>query len=152
MKKVLFLILASFLVLTACGSKEENKSEDKKETKSSSKDNKKAKEDKKEKSVKKEDTKTDVTQQEKQQNVEQPQPTQEQTQPVEQPVQQEPTEQEKMEANAKVAKQHGFTGIPNGETGVLDENMPADEQAQRAEALDEYARQNGGDDMDPYEH
>lgn len=36
MKKILFLLLASFLVLTACGNKEESKSEDKKETKSSS--------------------------------------------------------------------------------------------------------------------
>lgn len=35
------LLLASFLVLAACGNKEENKSEDKKETKSSSKDSKK---------------------------------------------------------------------------------------------------------------
>ena len=41
MKKVLFLLLASFLVLTACGNKEESKSEDKKESKSSSKDSKK---------------------------------------------------------------------------------------------------------------
>ncbi|MHD0449627.1 hypothetical protein ACY2DB_12215 [Staphylococcus cohnii] len=41
MKKVLFLLLASFLVLTACGNKEESKSEDKKETKSSSEESKK---------------------------------------------------------------------------------------------------------------
>lgn len=41
MKKFLFLLLASFLVLAACGNKEENKSEDTKETKSSSKDDKK---------------------------------------------------------------------------------------------------------------
>ncbi|MEJ7517843.1 hypothetical protein WL507_00680 [Staphylococcus saprophyticus] len=41
MKKILFLLLASFLVLTACGNKEESKSVDKKETKSSSKDSKK---------------------------------------------------------------------------------------------------------------
>lgn len=40
MKKVLFLLLASFLVLTACG-QEENKLEDNKETKSSSKESKK---------------------------------------------------------------------------------------------------------------
>lgn len=45
MKKVLFLLLASFLVLTACGNKEESKSEDKKETKSS--DKTREKEDKK---------------------------------------------------------------------------------------------------------
>ena len=40
MKKVLFLLLASFLVLAACG-QEESKLEDKKETKSSSKESKK---------------------------------------------------------------------------------------------------------------
>lgn len=33
----------------------------------------------------------------------------------------EPTEQEKMEANAKVAKEHGFTGIPNGDMGSTEE-------------------------------
>lgn len=37
MKKVLFLLLASFLVLSACGNQEESKSDDKKETKSSDK-------------------------------------------------------------------------------------------------------------------
>ncbi|ATH60708.1 hypothetical protein BJG89_10660 [Staphylococcus nepalensis] len=45
MKKVLFLILASFLVLGACGNSEESKSEDKKETKAS--DTKSKKDDKK---------------------------------------------------------------------------------------------------------
>src|SRR5699024_174178 len=45
MKKVLFLLLASFLVLGACGNKEESKSEDKKETKLS--DKTREKEDKK---------------------------------------------------------------------------------------------------------
>ncbi|MEB7383487.1 hypothetical protein NGC55_01155 [Staphylococcus xylosus] len=41
MKKLLFLLLVSFLVLGACGNKEENKSEDKKETKASDKESKK---------------------------------------------------------------------------------------------------------------
>ncbi|PTI37193.1 hypothetical protein BU062_13595 [Staphylococcus succinus] len=41
MKKVLFLILASFLALSACGNSEETKSSDKKETKSSDKNSKK---------------------------------------------------------------------------------------------------------------
>lgn len=49
MKKVIFLILASFLALAACG-QEENKSEDKKETKASDKESKK---DDKEKETKK---------------------------------------------------------------------------------------------------
>lgn len=47
MKKVLFLLLASFLVLAACGNKEESKSEDNKETKSSKKDDKKSNDSKK---------------------------------------------------------------------------------------------------------
>ncbi|RIO38810.1 thermonuclease family protein [Staphylococcus nepalensis] len=38
MKKLLFLLLASFLVLSACGDNEQSKSEDKKENQSSSKD------------------------------------------------------------------------------------------------------------------
>lgn len=60
-------------------------------------------------------------------NTQKQQPVQSQEQaPVveEQPVQQEPTDQEKMEANAKVAKEHGYTGIPNGDAGLLE---PADE-------------------------
>lgn len=45
MKKVVFLLLASFLVLAACGNKEESRLEDKKETKTSEKE--KNKDDKK---------------------------------------------------------------------------------------------------------
>ena len=41
MKKVVFLLLASFLVLSACGNKEESRSEDKKETKESDKESNK---------------------------------------------------------------------------------------------------------------
>lgn len=145
MKKVLFLLLASFLVLAACGGKEEGKSEDKKETKSSSKndkkkdENKKSHDDKKEESDKKETDNTDDTQQAntepQNQNVEQPQSTEEPMQSQEQakPVEQEPTDQEKMKANAKVAKENGYTGIPNGDAmsdvpvGQID--LPPDELA-----------------------
>lgn len=56
MKKVLFLLLASFLVLSACGNKEESKSEDKKETKSSSHDDKKKDESKKSNNDKKDES------------------------------------------------------------------------------------------------
>ena len=117
MKKVVFLLLASFLVLSACG-QEESKLEDKKETKSSSKesekDDKKSDDDKKETSNadnnQQEETQQANTQQQTQSTQEQPQTVQEQS-----PMQQEPTAQEKAEANAKVAKEHGYTGLPNGD-------------------------------------
>lgn len=117
MKKVVFLILASFLVLAACG-QEESKLEDKKETKSSSKESKK--DDKKSDDDKKETSNADNNQQEETQQAntqQQTQSTQEQPQTVQEqsPMQQEPTAQEKAEANAKVAKEHGYTGLPNGD-------------------------------------
>lgn len=140
MKKILFLLLASFLVLAACGSEEESRLEDKKETKASdkesNKDDKKKDDDKeKEKSDDKsneevatqDETTEQPVQSQEQVNTQKQQPVQSQEQaPVveEQPVQQEPTDQEKMEANAKVAKEHGYTGIPNGDAGLLE---PADE-------------------------
>ena len=118
MKKVLFLLLASFLVLAACGNKEESKLEDNKETKSSSKESKK--DDKKSDDDKKETSNADNNQQEETQQAntqQQTQSTQEQPQTVQEqsPMQQEPTAQEKAEANAKVAKEHGYTGLPNGD-------------------------------------
>lgn len=116
--------MASFLVLAACG-QEESKSEDKKETKSSDKESKK--DDKKKESDKEKDktddkSKEDVAKQDE--TTEQPVQSQEQVnnqeqQPVQSqvqaPVQQEPTAQEKAEANAKVAKENGYTGLPNGD-------------------------------------
>lgn len=36
------------------------------------------------------------------------------------PPQQEPSYEEQMRANAEVAKQHGYTGIPNGDAGMID--------------------------------
>lgn len=139
MKKVVFLLLASFLVLSACGN-EESKLEDKKETKASDKEsnkNDKKKDDDKEKEksddksneevATQDETTEQPVQSQEQVNTQKQQPVQSQEQaPVveEQPVQQEPTDQEKMEANAKVAKEHGYTGIPNGDAGLLE---PADE-------------------------
>ncbi|MDW4484569.1 hypothetical protein QI140_03770 [Staphylococcus saprophyticus] len=137
MKKVVFLLLASFLVLAACGNKEESRLEDKKETKASDKESKK--DDNKKDDDKKSDDKSNEevatqdgtteqpVQSQEQVNTQEQQPVQSQEQaPVveEQPFQQEPTDQEKMEANAKVAKEHGYTGIPNGDAGLLE---PADE-------------------------
>lgn len=139
MKKVVFLLLASFLVLSACGN-EESKLEDKKETKTSDKESNKddmKKDDDKEKEksddksneevATQDETTEQPVQSQEQVNTQEQQPVQSQEQaPVveEQPVQQEPTDQEKMEANAKVAKEHGYTGIPNGDAGLLE---PADE-------------------------
>ena len=81
---------------------------------------------------------------------EQPQSTQEQVntqeqQPVQSqeqaPTQQEPTDQEKAEANAKVAKNNGYTGIPNGDAHsdvpVGQIELPPDELA-KEEAKPEY--------------
>lgn len=96
MKKILFLLLASFLVLGACGNKEESKSEDKKETKSSSKDDekkdegKKSNDDKKDESNK-EDSSNAVN---KQQDESQQANTEQQTQNVEQTQEQVNTEEQ----------------------------------------------------------
>ncbi|MDK9865687.1 hypothetical protein ACP3TM_13075 [Staphylococcus sp. IPLA37010] len=137
MKKLFFMLLASFLVLAACG-QEESKSEDKKEAKASDKESKKddkKSDDNKEKSEDKSDDKSNEevatqdetteqpVQSQEQVNTQEQQPVQSQEQapvvekqPTQQaPVQQEPTDQEKAEANAKVAKEHGYTGLPNGD-------------------------------------
>ena len=118
MKKVVFLLLASFLVLAACGQEEKSKTEDKKESKASDKESKK--DDKKSDDDKKETSNADNNQQEETQQAntqQQTQSTQEQPQTVQEqsPMQQELTAQEKAEANAKVAKEHGYTGLPNGD-------------------------------------
>lgn len=159
MKKVLYLILASFLVLTACG-QEESKLEDKKETKSSSKESKK--DDKKSDNSKKDNKKSDeeksktddksseqVADNENVSTEEQPS-TQQNIQSQEQSKPYEPTDQEKMEANAKVAKEHGYTGIPNGDAGLLDSDAAykevkeqeaaeqAEQEAKEAELQEEY--------------
>lgn len=138
MKKVLFLLLASFLILAACGNKEESRLDDNKETKSSEKDGKKkndkksddTKEDKSDDEKSNEDTKQ-VSENENTQEQQAPVDSQQQVQSQEQttqqaPAQQELTEQEKMESNAKVAKEHGYTGVPNGDVGMLEENQAPD--------------------------
>lgn len=84
MKKVLFLLLASFLVLTACGN-EESKLEDKKETKESDKESKKDDDKKTDKDKEKSDDKSnqEVATQDKtteQQSTEEPSQSQEKKQ------------------------------------------------------------------------
>lgn len=132
--KLLFTgVLSATLLLGACGN-DDSKSEDKKsESTEKKKETVKAGSDKqkdkkqKESREKQEKAKEANSTQEPATNepntqvsVEQP-VTQEEPAPVEQqeaPAQQqqaEPTEQEKAEANAKVAKENGYTGIPNGD-------------------------------------
>ncbi|NWK84554.1 hypothetical protein HYE69_07000 [Staphylococcus sp. GSSP0090] len=143
MKKVLFLLLASFLVLAACGNKEESRLDDKKKSESSKKDDKKSNDSKKSDNEKSKSddkqnedvaTQDETTQSQEQVNSQNQQPVQSQEQtPVaeEQATQQEPTEQEKMEANAKVAKEKGYTGIPNGDVGMLDENYTPEDDSEK---------------------
>lgn len=140
MKKLLVLMLSAGLVLGACGNNE-SKSEDKKQDTKSDSEKKKEKKQKEEKEKQEQKAKDEKAKKEKQakdeqrkkdeemaqQNSQQSSTQNEQApvqdnvqQPVENNVRQEPTDQEKMEANAKVAKQHGYTGIPNGDVGLLD--------------------------------
>ncbi|MEB7461779.1 hypothetical protein NGC05_03665 [Staphylococcus succinus] len=85
MKKILFLLMTSFLILTACGNSEGSKSEDKKETKSSSKDDKKKDENKKPKDDKEETNKKETSNVDNaQRNDTQQANTEQQTQSVEQ--------------------------------------------------------------------
>ena len=120
MKKVLFLLLASFLVLAACGNKEENKSEDKKETKSSSKDSKKddKKKDKSKKSndkKKEESDKVSTTNTDKSQQV-----NTEQTQST-----QEPVRSQEQQTNSNDNLHYDPEYDKPGYTGMVDESgMP----------------------------
>ncbi|WP_409328383.1 hypothetical protein [Staphylococcus saprophyticus] len=86
MKKVLFLLLASFLVLAACGNEEESRLEDKKETKASDKESNKddkKKDDDKEKEKSDDKSNEEVATQDKtteQQSTEEPSQSQEKKQ------------------------------------------------------------------------
>lgn len=145
MKKVFYLVLASFLVLAACGNEasqeKDNKTEttkkEEKQDKQNKSDDKKEKKNDKSKEDKQQEDKVDNEQQNneqqeqeaneqqqvEQQQVEQQQAQEQQTnqqQANQAPQQQEPSYEEQMRANAKVAKQHGYTGIPNGDAGMID--------------------------------
>lgn len=167
MKKVLFLVLASFLALAACGNSEESKSEDKKETKSSSKDdkkkdeNKKSNDDKKEKSDnedtdKKETSNTDNTQQDdtQQANTEQqPQSTQEpvQSQEQAQQVEEQNTQHSNQEPTKEEIAEWDRQNISGGtDAGLFDSDAAykqmkeeeeadvADQEAKEEKLHDEY--------------
>ena len=122
-KLLLTGVLSATLLLGACGNEDnkdkpqDKKSESVEKKKEAPKKSEAKKEDKQDKT-----TEENTTEQTEQVATEEPD-TQEQ-----QPVQQEPTDQEKAEANAEVAKQNGYTGIPNGDAhsdvpvGQQDEN------------------------------
>ena len=132
MKKVFYLVLASFLTLAACGNEasqeKDNKTEttkkEEKQDKQNKSDDKKEKKNDKSKEDKQQEDKVDNEQQnneqQEQQVNEQQQVEQQQAQEQQTNQQQEPSYEEQMRANAKVAKQHGYTGIPNGDAGMID--------------------------------
>ena len=109
------------LLLGACGNEDAEKKENSKKSESVEKKKEAPKKEAKKDTTKKDNESTEQTEQVA---TEEPQ-SQEQQQ---QPVQQEPTDQEKAEDNAEVAKQNGYTGIPNGDVhsdvpvGQQDEN------------------------------
>ncbi|MDG0821380.1 hypothetical protein M4L38_01190 [Staphylococcus equorum] len=118
MKKLLFLLLASFLVLAACG-QEESKTEDKKETKASDKESKKdddkKSDEEKDKSHDKsnEEVANEEPQSQEQQSTEEPMQSQEQVNTQEeQPVQ--------SQEQAPVAEEQTSQGANNEES-----NLPA---------------------------
>ncbi|WP_063410314.1 hypothetical protein [Staphylococcus succinus] len=145
MKKVIFLLLASFLVLAACG-QEESKSEDKKETKASDKesnkddkkkDDDKESDDKEEKSDDKsneevatqDETTEQPVQSQEQVNTQEQRPVQSQEQaPVveEQPTQQEPIDEE----------QWARENIEGGTDAHASEEMEEFYQQERAKELE----------------
>ena len=128
-KLLLTGVLSATLLLGACGN-EDNK--DKPQDKKSESVEKKKEAPKKSEAKKDTDKKdNESTEQTEQVATEEPQ-SQEQQQ---QTVQQEPTDQEKMEANAKVAKEHGYTGIPNGDAGLLEPEGPASDEPLTEEEL-----------------
>ncbi|MFQ3803022.1 hypothetical protein ABLV88_08005 [Staphylococcus equorum] len=149
MKKLLFLLLSSFLALAACGNEEE-KSEDKKETKASDKESKKEdkekdeeekSEDKSNEEVVTQDENSQQTNTQEQHRTEEPVQSQEQVntqeqQPVqsqeqapvveEQPVQQEPIDKE----------QWARENIEGGTDAHAAEEMEAFYQQERAKELE----------------
>lgn len=121
MKKLLLATtLTGVLLLGACGNEEAEKKDDSKKSESVEKKKETPKKSESKKDTdKKETEEAKATQESVEQPVTQEEPTQQQV---------EPTEQEKAEANAKAAKENGYTGIPNGDAhsdvpvGQQDEN------------------------------
>ncbi|RZI02052.1 hypothetical protein [Staphylococcus condimenti] len=153
MKKVFYLVLASFLALAACGNEASQEKDNKTETtkKEEKQDKQNKSDDKKEKKndkSKEDEQQEDKVDNEQQNNEQQEQEANEQQQAQEQQTQEqqvneqqqanqasqppEASYEEKMRANAKVAKQHGYTGIPNGDVG----GVPTSDKAYSNDQLD----------------
>ena len=120
-KLLLTGVLSATLLLGACGNEDnKDKPQDKKSESVEKKKETPKKSESKKDTDKKETKEAKATQESVEQPITQEEPTQQQ--------QVEPTEQEKAEANAKVAKENGYTGIPNGDAhsdvpvGQQDEN------------------------------
>ncbi|WP_373442565.1 hypothetical protein [Staphylococcus equorum] len=121
MKKLLFLLLASFLVLAACGNEEESKLDDKKETKSSDKESKE--DDKKSDDDKESDKEKDKSDDKSSEEVANEEPQEKQT--TEQPVQsqeqvntqeQQPVQsQEQATVAEEQQKPSEYEDMPNGD-------------------------------------
>lgn len=140
-KLLLTGVLSATLLLGACGNED---SKDKPQDKKSESVEKKKEASKKSEAKKDTDKKeSEETEQTEQVATEETQSQEQQQQ--QQPVQQEPTDQEKAEANAKVAKQNGYTGIPNGDAhsdvpvGQQDENY-ANHDAEFYDSLPQYEK------------
>lgn len=130
MKKLLFMLLASFLVLAACGNEEESKLDDKKETKSEDKDKGTDKENESDKKDNKSNNKDEKSNEEVANNKDKPNETSQEKQKMEN---KNNTQQQNPNINNNEGPtQQGnrpFGGIPpkgmtNEEYQLLENNMP----------------------------
>jgi len=134
MKKLLLATtLTGVLLLGACGNEEAEKKDDSKKSESVEKEKETPKKSESKKDTdKKETEEAKATQESVEQPVTQEEPTQQQV---------KPTEQEKAEANAKVAKENGYTGIPNGDAMFdtpVGQHELSEEELAKEEAKPEY--------------
>ncbi|MDE9439010.1 hypothetical protein EWS82_06295 [Staphylococcus xylosus] len=130
MKKLLFMLLASFLLLSACGNEEESNLDDKKETKSEDKDKESDKEQETDKKEDKSDSKDEKSNEEVANNKNKQNKTSQEKQKMEN--QNNTQQQDSNINNNEGTTQQGnrpFGGIPpkgmtNEEYQVLENNMP----------------------------
>ena len=132
-KLLLAGVLSATLLLGACGNEDsKDKPQDKKSESVEKKKEASKKSEAKKDTDKKETEEAKATQESVEQPVTQEEPTQQQI---------KPTEQEKAEANAKVAKENGYTGIPNGDAMFdtpVGQHELSEEELAREEAKPEY--------------